>query len=286
MVCHPEHKWYSKAQFGLTTHLPAKSFHEPVTTPNKAASDLSVNLGFVIYRAIMVAAIIFVWVSAIYKNLAYSGIYLTVWSLTLILFHFIYQLGLLTYRYISKGKTLTWDVRLLESSHDDSPIDKKSPNGTSLPLAEKLGWTLATVASHASLTVTFVYWVALYPALSDSVRNDTDKWKMATDYYMPHILNFVFMLIDSMIAKIPFRAHHSAFTAIYFIIYGAFYVIYWAVGGTDANGGPIYVILDLSAKPGLAAAVTVLTLLLTPIWGLFFHAVSYFKQRCLMKTGA
>jgi len=281
MVLLPDTPWHSHRQFALVTHFPTNSFVEPVTSSHDSSRGHTLHVGFLAYRMAMLAVALAVWVMSMYRNPRISGVFLTIWSLTLVLLHFLFQAALLIYRHACKPlpSSLHENVRLVA----DGSIEKEAAEPTPLPLAEKLGWVIATVASHASLVVTIMFWVALYPALSETDK-EGNGFVILTSIYLPHIVNFVLMFIDVFAAKIPFRVHHVAFSLVYFVVYSIFYVVYWASGGT-VNGGPVYTIADFSKNPGLATLIMLLSILTTPFVGLFWHAMAFLRERFVTAKG-
>lgn len=282
MVVHPGYPWTSKHQFTFKTHLPANSFLELSSTPNGSdslsATRPRVSYVFIGYRLAMLVVALFVWITAIYKSPDFAGIYLTIWSLTLVMLHFLYQAGVLALRLGKSRGNLSLsseDVRLVESSSAD--IQNTSAS-IQLPWPETFGWLLASVASHASLLVTLMFWTALFPNLSEDDKS-TPAWTQVTSLYLPHIMNFVLMFIDGLVAKVPFRGHHFVYTLVYLLVYGAFYVSYWAADGTAKDGGPVYVIMDFGKDAGLAAGIFVGVALTSPLLGLFWHAISFLRER-------
>ena len=113
-----------------------------------------------------------------------------------------------------------------------------------LRLPQKIFWLFYIISANAGLLVTAGYWTVLFEEDEPVDANNITK----------HALNSVFMVIDTFLSSIPVRLFHSVYPLIYIIVYLAFTVIYWQLGGTNIQGQPyIYSLLnynDFDASTG------------------------------------
>ncbi|XP_078681808.1 protein rolling stone-like [Branchiostoma floridae x Branchiostoma belcheri] len=69
-----------------------------------------------------------------------------------------------------------------------------------------------------------------------------------------HIMNTVLATLDLFICGIPVRLLHIVHVFMFGWIYAGFTIVYWAAGGTNAEGQPyVYWFVDYSSHPGRAA---------------------------------
>ncbi|XP_068759937.1 uncharacterized protein [Montipora capricornis] len=112
----------------------------------------------------------------------------------------------------------------------------------------KVTWLLYSITSNNSILVTVVFWTLLYSG-----------YEVGEPDIAFHLLNSVFMLIETFLSSIPVRLLHVVYAMLYGSLYCLFTVVYWLLGGTnDAGDSYIYPILDYSNDPRLAAILIVL----------------------------
>ena len=150
-----------------------------------------------------------------------------------------------------------------------SPLIESAREKDVLRWEHKLLWLIHTVSATGGLWVTTGYWSLLFD--NDSVNaNKITK----------HALNSVFMLIDTCLSSIPVRLVHWLYPLLYFVVYLAFSLIYWQLGGTNIHGKPyIYSALnydDFKAKIG--GLLVVFLLLVLPLLHLFLFGITKLRD--------
>lgn len=104
-----------------------------------------------------------------------------------------------------------------------------------LRFRHKLFWLLHIISANSGLLVTVGYWTVLFEEDEPVDLNNITK----------HALNSVFMVIDTFLSSIPVRLFHFVYALVYIVVYLAFTVVYWQLGGTNNQGQPyIYKLLD------------------------------------------
>lgn len=191
----------------------------------------------------------FAWlIYNIYKYQAKLFIFLTNWTYLILNLYFL-QATTLTLsalccecrlrREASPSTNETQEVEM--GSGDDSVIQnektttEEAREEDALRLPQKIFWLLYIISANAGLLVTAGYWTVLFEEDEPVDANNMTK----------HALNSVFMVIDTFLSSIPVRLFHSVYPLLYLIVYLAFTVIYWQLGGTNIQGQPyIYSLLD------------------------------------------
>ncbi|CAH3139600.1 unnamed protein product, partial [Porites evermanni] len=136
----------------------------------------------------------------------------------------------------------------------------------------KVSWAFYIIAANNSLLVTVVYWSLLYSGFH--IREADVAF---------HLLNSVFMLIETCLSSIPVQLLHIVYAVLYGVVYFLFSVVYWLLGGTTDGNKYIYPILDYESKPAKAAVVIVLYGFIgLPVAQLLIFGL--FKLRCYLKT--
>lgn len=71
-----------------------------------------------------------------------------------------------------------------------------------------------------------------------------------------HAINSVIVFLDLAITAQPVRFYHVYQPILYTLVYGLFYIVYWAAGGVDPQGHHyIYKVLDWGRRPGPATGL-------------------------------
>jgi len=118
-----------------------------------------------------------------------------------------------------------------------------------MPGIFKFYWGLHNCTLILSLIITSLYWSVIY----DPEKDTLDPVNVLT-----HATNSVFMFLDLIIVAHPVRLFHVIQPMLVGLAYGLFTFVYYAVGGTDANGNPyIYEPLDWR-NPGFATVLLVI----------------------------
>lgn len=136
----------------------------------------------------------------------------------------------------------------------------------------KVSWVFYIIAANNSVLVTVVYWSLLYTGFH--IREADVAF---------HLLNSVFMLIETCLSSMPVQLLHIVYAVLYGVVYFLFSVVYWLLGGTSDGNKYIYPILDYESKPAKAAVLVALYGLVgLPVVQLLIFGL--FKLRCYLKT--
>ena len=203
---------------------------------------------FLAYRLI-VTGYNFAWlIYNIYKYQAKLFIFLTNWTYLILDLYFL-QATTLTFcalyceykkrRGASSSTSETQALVEMGSGDDNANQNEKTTTEAreedALRLPQKIFWLLYIISANAGLLVTAGYWTVLFEEDEPVDANNITK----------HALNSVFMVIDTFLSSIPIRLFHSVYPLLYIIVYLAFTVFYWQLGGTNLQGQPyIYKLLD------------------------------------------
>ena len=124
-----------------------------------------------------------------------------------------------------------------------------------LRLPWKISWFLYVISANNSLLITVGYWTLRILFEVDEPIDGNNITK--------HSLNSVFMVIDTFLSSIPVHLFHSVYPLLYVIVYIAFTVVYWKLGGTNYEGQPyIYKLLDYSNFEASTGCIITFSLLL------------------------
>ncbi|KAG5274820.1 hypothetical protein AALO_G00140500 [Alosa alosa] len=129
------------------------------------------------------------------------------------------------------------------------------------PLIKSLSlqWFLLTFVSTYSLTVSFLYWLAVFPV---------EDHKLSAFNVNMHVGNSLQSLLDLFLSATPIHFFHYVYLLLVGCAYATFAVLYWLSGFTNLAGEPfIYKVLDFGACP-LTASLSVLgfTLVCLPLF--------------------
>jgi len=173
-------------------------------------------------------------------------IYLTNWSYTILNIYFVFATTLsciALYKDLKKETettTLTTDEQTVEIEMEPDnygAVDKEHDDAgdkDALQCHHKFLWFIHVIAATTALFITAGYWKIMRGDDPVDANNITK-----------HALNSVFMVIDTSLSAIPVRLLHYLYALLYILIYLAFTVIYWLLGGTNNQGNPyIYEMLD------------------------------------------
>ena len=202
---------------------------------------------FLAYRLI-VTGYNFAWLFYnIYKYQAKLFIFLTNWTYLILNLYFL-QATTLTFcalyceykKHKAASSSINETQALVEKGSADDNADQnentteEAREEDALQLPQKIFWLLYIISASAGLLITAGYWTVLFEDEPIDANNITK-----------HALNSVFMVIDTFLSSIPVRLFHSVYPLLYIIVYLAFTVIYWQLGGTNIHGQPyIYKLLD------------------------------------------
>ena len=132
----------------------------------------------------------------------------------------------------------------------------------------KFFWWLYNISATVGLMITVGYWLVVFNGEPVDLPNVTK-----------HILNFVFLFIETMISGVPVRLYHGVYSIAYVALYIVFTVIYWALDGTDIYGNPyIYEALDWNNISSMTIILIPLFLIILLIIQLLFYALFKFRS--------
>lgn len=171
-------------------------------------------------------------------------------------------------------------VEVEMGSGDDNPgagetTTEEARESDALRLHHKIMWLLYIISANAGLLVTVGYWTVLYEDDEPIDVNNITK----------HALNSVFMLIDTFLSSVPVRLFHAVYALLYIVIYLAFTVAYWQLGGTNIQGEPyIYKLLDYNnIEASTGCLVAFFLLLVLPVLQLILFGLVKLRD-CLRGT--
>ncbi|GBG82690.1 hypothetical protein CBR_g36220 [Chara braunii] len=133
---------------------------------------------------------------------------------------------------LSKYKA-TLQEHLLPSDERDLLATQENSSPISGPY--KVCWYLHNLVGCATFYVMALYWFVIY----------TPDTKSDLINYHIHGVNFLIMLVDSIVSATPYSVWNAGQPMGYMALYGSFTYVYWAYGGTNVENKPyIYPILD------------------------------------------
>lgn len=149
--------------------------------------------------------------------------------------------------------------RSTQSSYDDDNTN----------CIEKMTWLLYTV----SLTMTLMVTVGYYTAAGTNF-DDFDVFALHI-----HGINLLIMCADFLLGQIPIHFLHFYFPTLFVAVYLIFTGIYYAAGGTDAQGRSyIYPPLDYQNELTKAILLAVVLIILTAIAHCIFSVVAIVRN--------
>ena len=152
---------------------------------------------------------------------------------------------------------------------EGTPAQQLSYNDDNVGFIKKLTWLLYTT----SLTMSFMVTAGYYTAAG----TDFDDF----DVFALHIhgINFLIMCTDFLLSQIPIHFLHFYFPTIFVVVYLIFTGIYYAAGGTGAQGKPyIYPLLDYKNGLGKAILLAIVLVIVTAIVHCIFSAVAILRD--------
>lgn len=121
--------------------------------------------------------------------------------------------------------------------------------------------------------IVLLFWVLLYTPGSTVVQPRT---------VLAHGMTFAFELLDTIVTNPPLYLKQFLYPELFAGAYVLFSLVYWAAGGTGANGAVpyIYGVLDWGSSPGIAVAYCLgVLLVVAPLLYLFLWGVSLAAKR-------
>jgi len=114
----------------------------------------------------------------------------------------------------------------------------------------KLTWVVFNVAFSAALITDLLFWFLLTASYSQAGLLDPFN-------IQSHVINFVILLIDLLVSRIPIRLLHFIYPVTYSIVYILFtLILHWSKVTSS-----VYSLLNWAASPGLAAGYGLATAL-------------------------
>ena len=124
-----------------------------------------------------------------------------------------------------------------------------------------------------SLTMTFMVTVGYYTAAGANF-DDFDVFALHV-----HGINLLIMCMDFLLGQIPIHFLHFYFPTLFVAVYLIFTGIYYAAGGTTAQGEPyIYPLLDYQNNLGRAIPLAMLMVALTAIVHCVFSVLAVVRD--------
>lgn len=161
------------------------------------------------------------------------------------------------------------ELRGVESGAEPGDSAESAGEKDALRWHHKLLWLLFIISATGGLWVTAGYWSVL---VGDDVVDANNITK--------HLLNSVFMVIDTLLSCIPIRLVHWLYAFLYFVVYIGFSLIYWAAGGTNNKGEPfIYKALDYNDfSPKIGGLLVVFLFIVLPILHLILFGLTKLRD--------
>lgn len=143
-----------------------------------------------------------------------------------------------------------------------------------IPCVVKIMWCLYIIGGTLAFIIFAGYW-GCYVTQSGraSGANSSSVFCNSPDFHsvQVHGLNFLVVLIDLFISRIPFQLLHFLYPTSFIFAYVVFSLIYWRAGGVNHNGDPyIYFVLDYGSDPDNGGVAVVLILTSAIIYGVLF----------------
>ena len=234
---------------------------------------------FVVIRLI-ITAYNFAWlIYNIHKSGAKLFIFLTNWTFTVLNIYFAYATTLsciALYKDLKNPPQTSPADQVVEmemgqvEGNDYGAVEREAAREKDdLRFHHKLLWFLYVISATAGVWITAGYWTVLVEDDPIDANNITR-----------HALNSVFMVIDIWLSAIPFRLFHSIYPFLYLVIYIAFTVIYWLLGGTNTEGDPfIYEALNYNDfDPIFGGLLVVFLLVVLPILHLILFGITKLRD--------
>ena len=154
----------------------------------------------------------------------------------------------------------------MTSSLDDN-------NKSEIGWREKLYWFLYTSSFIVCLTVATLFW----PLLSNgSSRGGARGLFIAIDR---HGINFVLLLFEFVVNKIPVRIYHYIHPFGFFAVYMAFNGFYFEITGLL-----IYKLIDWAS--GYTSIIVIVVAVFSLLLQFLFYFIDYLKRRFIAKEGS
>ena len=208
----------------------------------------------------------FAWlIYNIYTYQAKLFIFLTNWTYLILNLYFLQATALTFCSLYKKWKGASFTINETQPTVEKGPGDdntnqnetttKETREEDVLRLPQKISWLLYVISANNSLLITAGYWTLRILFEVDEPIDGNNITK--------HTLNSVLMVIDTFLSSIPVRLFHSVYPLLYVIVYIAFTVIYWQLGGTNYEGEPyIYNLLDYNNFEASTGCIIACSLLL------------------------
>lgn len=167
------------------------------------------------------------------------------------------------------------DVAPASNSEIEGSRESSNNDNDALSYIEKIAWLLYTV----SLTMTFMVTAGYYTAAGTNF-DDFDVFALHI-----HGINLLIMCSDFLLGQVPIHFLHFYFPTLFVVIYLIFTAIYYAVGGTNAQGRSyIYPLLDYHNDLSKTLLLAIVLVIITAIVHCTFSTLAllrdYIATRC------
>ncbi|XP_019620581.1 PREDICTED: protein rolling stone-like [Branchiostoma belcheri] len=217
------------------------------------------QVAFVLYRILMALVAVTILMYLLCHFYITDGwtkwpVYLNNWCFSVLTLHTVVAMAVSAAVYCRSDYT--------EFSAEATRDENVAPN--SLNWYHKVHWVLHSTSITMAFLVTTLYWAF-------------DKRELVATSINEHILNSVLALLDLFVSGTPVRVFHMVYPVAFAMAYSAFYVIYWAAGGTGKSGEIVlYKLWDFEGNLKMAVVYMVLMVFVaTP----FFHLLTYGLHR-------
>ena len=174
----------------------------------------------------------------------------------------------ITYKYFI-NKLRTVDVVQGSELAVDTSTQELTYSEDNISYVEKITWLFYTV----SLTMTFMVTAGYYTAAGTNY-DDFDVFALHI-----HGINLLIMCTDFILSQIPIHFLHFYFPTLFVAVYLIFTGIYYAAGGTGAQGRSyIYPLLDYENDLSKAILLAVVLVILTAIVHCIFSALAILRD--------
>ena len=158
---------------------------------------------------------------------------------------------------------------VVSDSETDRSMEQFSYDNDNINCVEKITWLLYTVSLTMTCVVTGGYYTAAGADLDDF------------DVFSLHIhgINLLIMGTDFLLSQIPIHFLHIYFPTLFVGVYVIFTGIYYAAGGTNADGKPyIYPLLDYQNDLSRAILLAIVLVTVTAIAHCIFSVVAIVRD--------
>ncbi|XP_078595515.1 protein rolling stone-like [Branchiostoma floridae x Branchiostoma japonicum] len=225
------------------------------------------QVAFVLYRTLMALVTVTILMFLLCNYYITEGwvrwpVYLTNWCFSILTLHTVVAMAVSVMEYCRSDYT-----EFSETTGGENVATN------SLTWYHKAHWILHSTSITMALLVTTLYWAF-------------DKRELVPSSINEHITNSIIAVLDLFVSGTPVRIFHMVYPVAFAMAYAAFYVIYWAAGGTGKSGEVVlYKLWDFESDPKTAIAYMVLLVFVAiPFFHLLTYALHSLKVVILQKA--